>query len=198
MSVILLLSAGCDNQSSQVAENVKVAKLDLTQYSAEKPEKTLNLLFIHHSSGATLLADKGEKSGNYCLWPTHPSGGGLRNLLRQNNYNVHEATYGSKIGQKTDINNWHAKFRDHMDKILKTDHQDRLYKDDSVNNIVLFKSCYPNNNIVSDGTSPGDPDSRDSNPGPGEHNVHPALQPQHALQWEIFDQQPCAGRHSPT
>lgn len=159
MSVILLLSAGCDNQSSQVVDNAHVKKLALSEYSAEKSNKKLNLLFIHHSCGATLMADKGEKAGEYCLWSTHPNGGGLRKLLRQNNYNVHEATYGSKIGQKTDINNWHAKFRDHTDKILKTDHQDRLYKDDSVNNIVLFKSCYPNNNIVSDGTLPGDPDS---------------------------------------
>lgn len=161
MSAIFLLSAGCNNQSSHNSENFKVAKLDLTQYSAEKPEKTLNLLFIHHSCGATLLADKGEKSGKYCLWPTHPNGGGLRNLLWQNNYNVHEATYGSKIGQDTNINHWHAKFRDNMDMILSTERQDSLLSGDSVNNIIVFKSCYPNNKIVADGTSPGDPNSPD-------------------------------------
>ena len=159
MSVILLLSAGCNNQSSQSSENAHVKKLDLTQYSAEKPEKKLNLLFIHHSCGATLLADKGEKSGKYCLYLSHPNGGGLRQILRQNNYSVHEATYGSKIGQDTDICHWNAKFRDHMNIILKTDSQDTLYSDDSVNNIVLFKSCYPTSKIISEGKGPGDPDS---------------------------------------
>ena len=159
MSAIFLLSAGCNNQSSEVDGNAHVKKLDLSQYSAEKPEKTLNLLFIHHSCGATLLADKGEKSGKYCLYLSHPNGGGMRSLLEQNNFNVHEATYGSKIGQDADICHWHAKFRDKVDIILKTDIQDKLYQDDSVNNIILFKSCYPANNILSDGIPPGDPDS---------------------------------------
>jgi hypothetical protein len=155
----VFISTGCNNQSSQVDDNVK--KLNLSEYSADKPDKRLNLLFIHHSCGATLMADKGEKTGEYCLYSAHPNGGGLRKLLQQNNYNVHEATYGSKIGQETDINHWHAKFRDQMDIILKTDHQDNVYKDDSVNNIIVFKSCYPNNKIVADGTPPGDPDSPD-------------------------------------
>ena len=155
--VFLSVSTGCNNQPSKVAANLK--ELDLSAYSAEKPEKKLNLLFIHHSCGATLMADKGGKSGEYCLWPTHPNGGGLRKLLQQNNYNVHEATYGSKIGQETNINHWYTKFQDYMDIILKTDHQNNVYKDDSINQIIVFKSCYPNNKIKADGTSPGDPDS---------------------------------------
>ena len=64
MSVILLLSAGCNNQSSQSSESVKVAKLDLSKYSDKKPAKKLNLLFIHHSCGATLMAMPGEKKEN--------------------------------------------------------------------------------------------------------------------------------------
>lgn len=157
--VFLSVSTGCNNQPSKVAANLK--ELDLSAYSDKKPEKKLNLLFIHHSCGATLMAEQGEKTGEYCLWPTHPNGGGLRKLLQQSNYNVHQATYGSKIGQETDINHWHAKFRDQIDIILKTDHQNNLYKDDSVNQIIVFKSCYPNNKIKADGTSPGNPDSPD-------------------------------------
>ncbi len=164
LTVVLLLilglvMVGCDARNSMESSKSHVKALDLSKYSAKKPSKKLNLLFIHHSCGATLLASRGEKKGEYCLWPSHPNGGGLRKLLEQNNYQVHEATYGSKIGQNTDINHWHKKFRDYMDIILKTDIQDKLYKDDTRNQIIVFKSCYPNNIITSDGTPPGDPDS---------------------------------------
>lgn len=152
-----IISSGCNSQSTQQFDHVM--KLDLTKYSDKKPEKKLNLLFIHHSCGAALMAEPGEKKGEYCLYSSHPNGGGLRSLLEQNNYAVHEATYGSKIGQDTDICHWNAKFRDDMNIILQTDLQDRLYSDDSVNNIVLFKSCYPANEIISEGKEPGDPDS---------------------------------------
>ena len=80
-------------------------------------------------------------------------------MLRQNNYNVHGATYDSKLGQDTDINHWHAKFRDQMQVALKTKLQDDLFEGDEVNQIILFKSCYPNNTIIADGSPPGDPDS---------------------------------------
>ena len=155
MLLFFFLTTGCGNQGQPNSKKSSVKELDLSTYSDEK----LDLLFIHHSCGATLMADKGEKKGEYCLYPTHPNGGGLRSLLKQNNYNVHEATYGSKIGRDTDINHWHARFRDHMDIILKTDLQDKVYTDDAINNIVVFKSCYPNNRIIADGTSPGNPDS---------------------------------------
>ena len=157
--IILGILTGCNNQTTKGSKNMDVKELDLSAYSAKKPLKKLNLLFIHHSCGATLMADQGKKSGEYCLWPAHPNGGGLRKLLQQNNYNVHEATYGSKIGQDTDFNHWHSKFRDQMPIILKTDLQDNLYQDDSVNNIIVFKSCYPNSNIISDGKATGNPDS---------------------------------------
>jgi len=157
--LIILLTTGCGNQGQMSSKNSSVKELDLSAISSEKAEKNLNLLFIHHSCGATLFADPGEKNGDYCLYSSHPNGGGLRSLLKQNNYNVHEATYGSKIGQDTDINHWNAKFRNNMDRILKTDLQDKTYADNSVNNIVIFKSCYPANNIKADGNPPGNPDS---------------------------------------
>ena len=156
---LLLALASCSSDYSKQSSKSRVTVLDLTSYSAEKPGTKLNLLFIHHSCGATLLASTGEKKGPYCLWPSHPNGGGLRALLEKNNYSVHEATYGSKIGQHTDINDWHKKFRDHMDIMLRTDLQDKLYSGSERNNIVVFKSCYPNNLITADGTPPGDPDS---------------------------------------
>ena len=157
--IFVITLTGCKDESMRGATDMDVKEIDLSSYSTEKPEKRLNLLFIHHSCGAALLANPGEKSGEYCLYSSHPNGGGLRSVLEENNYSVHEATYGSKVGEDTDINHWHAKFRDHMNTILRTDHQDRLYSDNSVNNIVVFKSCYPNNDIKADGTPPGDPDS---------------------------------------
>jgi len=80
-------------------------------------------------------------------------------LLEENNYRVHEATYGSKIGEKTDVCHWNAKFRDYMDKILVTEHQNKYFTDGRKNSVIMFKSCYPNNLIKSHGDEPGDADS---------------------------------------
>ncbi len=154
-----VMLAGCEDSLVKSSGNTLVQRLDLSSYSANKPEEPLNLLFIHHSCGATLFADPGIKAGEYCLWETHPNGGGLRNLLRQNNYNVHEVTYGSKLGEHTDINHWHAKFRDYMSLAFKSKRQDELLEGDEINQIIVFKSCYPNNTIMADGSPPGDPDS---------------------------------------
>ena len=82
--ITLALISGCDSASMSSSSNSGVHPLDLTEYSAKKPGQPINLLFIHHSCGATLFADPGTKAGEYCLYETHPNGGGLRNMLRQN------------------------------------------------------------------------------------------------------------------
>jgi len=138
---------------------VRVKTMDLSQYSADPPNKPINLLFIHHSTGGQLLADKGPDVGTNCIYKSHPNGGGLRYLLEQNKYIVHEASYGSIIGDKTDICDWNSKFRDQMDKILTCKHQDSFFTDGTRNKVIMFKSCFPNSYIESDGTLPGDPDS---------------------------------------
>jgi hypothetical protein len=46
-----------------------------------------------------------------------------------------------------------------MDKILVCRNQDEFFTDGTKNRIVMFKSCYPNNRIDSDGVVPGNPDS---------------------------------------
>jgi hypothetical protein len=79
------------------------------------------------------------------LHRTHPNGGGLRSLLSKQGYRVHEASYGSAIGQNTDLFDWLPKFRDSMPAILAPGHQ-----------VVMFKSCYPNNAFVPGANSPGD------------------------------------------
>lgn len=129
------------------------------------PGEPLRLLFIHHSCGGQLLADPGQKtggesgSGERCIYVSHPNGGGLRSLLASVGYEVHELTYESRLGADTDIEHWRRKFADHMDDLLRVDRQDRLYADGRTNHIVVFKSCYPNNDFVGPGVEPGDPDS---------------------------------------
>ena len=150
---VLVFLVGC--QGSQPAENdikeVKEVKvLDLSKYPASPPNHPLSLLFIHHSCGGHWLADKGPDDCEKCICKTHPNGGGLRTLLEKNNYVVHEASYGSIIGDKTDILDWPPKFRNQMDRILRTRMQDDLLPDDQVNNIIMFKSCFPNNYFPTD------------------------------------------------
>ncbi len=128
-------------------------------------EGSLRLLFIHHSCGGQLLADPGEKvggakgSGERCIYESHPNGGGLRTLLTESGYEVHEASYESIIGGDTDIRHWRTKFTTMMDRILVTDRQDVVYDDGRTNHVVVFKSCYPNNDFVGPGEGVGDPDS---------------------------------------
>ena len=48
-----------------------------------------------------------------------------------------------------------------MDEILRIEVQDELLPDGMRNDIVAFKSCYPNNAFVGLGEEPGNPDSAD-------------------------------------
>jgi len=143
-----------------IGENkMKVSPLNLSKYSSEPPDRPVHLLFIHHSCGGQLLADNGPDVGENCIYRSHPNGGGLRRLLEENNYIVHEASYKSMIGDKTDICHWNVKFRDDMDRILTCKHQDEFFTNGTKNKIVMFKSCFPNSYMEAEGTQPGDPDS---------------------------------------
>jgi len=151
------ISCSIDQKDGTHMEDVKT--LDLSSYPATSPEKPMHLLFIHHSTGGQLLADKGPDIGRNCIYVSNPNGGGLRRLLENNNYVVHEASYGSLIGNDTDVCHWNKKFRDNKDKILSCKGQDQFFTDGTRNSIVIFKSCFPNSWIDSEGTEPGDPDS---------------------------------------
>ncbi len=161
--LMALAAGGCSNEGKSTLKGTKVKEIDLSQYKDSKPVRTMRLLFIHHSCGGQLLADKGDDIQvipDTCIYKSHPNGGGLRTLLQKNNYEVHEASYKSVIGARTDVCDWNAKFRDRMDDILRTDRQDDKYNDLSIkNDIVMFKSCFPNSEVVADGKEPGNPDS---------------------------------------
>jgi hypothetical protein len=130
----------------------------LEALSDAPPSVPLNLLFIHHSVGGQLLADVGAQQdtpdARRSLHRSHPNGGGLRALLAAQGYQVHEASYGSEIGQKTDLFDWLPKFRDSMPRVLATRWQDDCLTAGH-NQVVAFKSCFPNN-AFRPGNAPGD------------------------------------------
>jgi hypothetical protein len=98
------------------------------------------LIFLHHSVGRGILFD-----------------GGLMDSLMRAGIIVNHATYGDEIGENTDICHWLPKFRDNMSKVLTFEsHPENYYSDGRTNDIVMFKSCFPNSNIVEEGTAPGD------------------------------------------
>ena len=127
--------------------------------------QSVDLLFIHHSCGGQLLAEPGPRienetsAGQRCIYISHPNGGGLRASLEMAGFRVHEASYGSLIGEDTDSCHWRATFSDHMDRLLRTAHQDSFLPEGRTNSIVVFKSCFPNNQFVGRGEEPGATDS---------------------------------------
>jgi hypothetical protein len=148
-------SEGAETFSSMNGNTNLTKTPDLSKYPDAAPQKPLQFLFIHHSCGGQLLAAPGPDAGTNCIYRTHPNGGGLRTRLEQNSYVVHEASYGSRIGENTDIFDWWPKFRDHMEEILTCDSQNARHPGGRRNNVVVFKSCFPNNDFRSEGRPPG-------------------------------------------
>src|SRR5512140_2623692 len=120
------------------------------------PGRRVPMLFIHHSCGGQLLAPEGPDKGDNCVYESHPSGGDLRAALTAAGYDVHEASYNSVIGNKTDLFDWAPKFSEQMDRVLRVKRQDELLPDGQKNQVVVFKSCFPNNQLVGEGAAPGD------------------------------------------
>ena len=125
------------------------------------PASPVKLIFIHHSTGGNWLADPANNE----------LGGGLGQALMENNYFVSATNYGwgpDGIGDRTDIINWPEWFTGPNRETILT----ALYTEDGQNvgdfgdwprlaenpggenQIVLFKSCFPNSNL---GGSPSDP-----------------------------------------
>ena len=130
--------------------------------SPAPPPAPLKLIFIHHSCGENWLADED---------------GGLGIALRENGYFVSDVNYGwgspcaacedcwGAIGDCTDILHWDDWFSGpgsgvHLQALSTEFVQHAAYTRDldpdpsRENEIILFKSCYPNSNL---GGRPGDP-----------------------------------------
>jgi len=132
------------------------------------PASPVKLIFIHHSSGGNWLADS----------DTNGAGGDLAEALMNNNYYVSATNYGwgpDSIGDRTDIGHWWDWFRGTSSSVytavLYTEYNKniggfgdwpRLATDPGgENQIILFKSCYPNSAL---GGSPTDPATLGDNP----------------------------------
>ena len=116
------------------------------------PEGVVRLIFIHHSSGENWLTD-----GN----------GDLGLLLGENNYFVSDTNYGwgpDAIGDRTDILNWPEWFVGpdsprYLEALYQESGQNSGYTrtledPGGENQILLFKSCFPNSALEG---SPDDP-----------------------------------------
>ncbi len=135
------------------------------QPDTNPPEKPVRLVFIHHSTCGNWLADPIE----------NPLGGDLGRALMDNNYYVSATNYGwgpDSIGDATDIPNWLDWFRGprsavYTDALYKENGQNfgdygiwpRL-KDDpgGENRIIVFKSCFPNSDLLGKPTDPPAPE----------------------------------------
>jgi hypothetical protein len=124
-------------------------------YDPNPPAEPVKLIFIHHSCGENWLTD---------------DNGDLGRVLGENNYYVSDTNYGwgpDSIGDRTDIPNWPEWFLGpDSDRILAALYnesgQNSWYSRDMVdpggeNQIIMFKSCYPNSNLEG---NPDDPPSR--------------------------------------
>jgi len=135
--------------------------LTMTVFAADStpPNKTVKLIFIHHSTGGNWLADPSD----------YQPSGGLGKALRDNNYYVSATNYGwglNSIGDRTDIPNWPEWFtgpnrnRYLQQLFLETGQNvgdfgawSRLAVDPGGDNeIVMFKSCFPNSDMYGEAT----------------------------------------------
>lgn len=118
------------------------------------PGEVVKLIFIHHSCGENWLSD---------------DHGGLGRALGENNYFVSDTNYGwgpDSIGDRTDITDWPEWFRGpdsgrYLAALYAESGQNSWYTrtlpdPGGENQVVMFKSCFPNSNLEG---NPGDPPS---------------------------------------
>ncbi len=125
------------------------------------PEAVVKLIFIHHSTGENWLAD------GY---------GNLGKTLGQNNYFVSDTNYGwgpnspskgGPVGDYTDIPDWLEWFRSartptYMSALFAEHGQSSSYTrtlsdPGGQNEIIIFKSCFPNSALEGNPNDPPDP-----------------------------------------
>jgi len=130
-------------------------KLKSTLIDPSPPAEPVRLIFIHHSTGENWLSDYN---------------GGLGPELRDNNYYVSDTNYGwgpNSIGDQTDIGHWWLWFRgpdsnEYMNALYAESDQHCYYSRLSEspggdNEIVMFKSCFPNSALQGDPNDPVPP-----------------------------------------
>jgi hypothetical protein len=144
----LMLSAAIFPAEAQPAIPVQQAG------GSDPPSQVVKLIFIHHSTGENWLMD------GY---------GNLGAALAENNYFVSDTNYGwgpDGIGDRTDIPDWLEWFSSentdvYFEALVRENGQNADYTRDlpdpgGENQIILFKSCFPNSDLEG---SPDDPPS---------------------------------------
>jgi hypothetical protein len=134
------------------AFNPMSAPLQQTGDDASPPDHVVKLIFIHHSTGENWLTD------GY---------GNLGETLGENNYFVSDTNYGwghDLIGNRTDIPNWIEWFSSadtptYMNELYNENGQHSSYtrtlsNPGGGNEIIMFKSCFPNSNLSGNPTDP--------------------------------------------
>lgn len=145
---LVLLAAVLFGSSGWLASSPALAQSD----DPNPPGEIVKLIFIHHSTGENWLTD------GY---------GDLGSTLGQNNYFVSDTNYGwgpDAIGDRTDIYNWPEWFRGpdssrYLEALYAESGQNSGYTrtlpdPGGENQIIMFKSCFPNSNLEG---SPDDP-----------------------------------------
>ena len=154
-ALVCLILISC-SKGSQTTVKAPSQTQDPSNALVNPPASPVKLIFIHHSTGGMWLAN---------------DSGGLGKALMESNYYVSATNYGwgpNGIGDRTDIINWPEWFtgdkRDtYMNALFNENGQNigdygkwsRLRNDPGgENQIIVFKSCYPNSDIWG---SPADP-----------------------------------------
>jgi hypothetical protein len=154
LSFFVLIAAGTFDASPQLLP---------AALSSAKPTKVVKVIFIHHSTGQNWLED------GY---------GNLGVALGVNNYFVSDTNYGwgpDGIGDRTDITNWLEWFRGAntsgiMNALYAESGQHSSYTRSLAdplgqNQIVMFKSCFPNSDLYGNPNDPPDDSNPDLNVG---------------------------------
>jgi hypothetical protein len=155
----VLIQVGGDVSNTKPAAIAK--GLDLSALADTAPAQPIDLVFLFHSVGEQLLADRGSSDGQAARLTKHPNGGGLAALLARNNYRLHEATYGSKLGDDTDLFDWLPKFQYDMEAVLSTGRPYEPLPAGERNRVVMFKSSFSSSAFVGAGEGSGNPDGPD-------------------------------------
>lgn len=153
-SALALIRVNVKPENASKAIHSNFQDSSLSRYSSAAPTKPLHLVFLHHSIGQQWLSEPPDSAAQ---GEKHPNGGALRRMLEQSNYRVHDATYGSALGEHTDLFDWLPKFSSQMEAVLHIDRQDKRLAGSEQNQIVLFKSCFPNSFFQAAGVDPGSP-----------------------------------------
>jgi len=146
---------------------LSLASEDARAADAHAPQSPVKLIFIHHSTGGNWLADPNSDQPY----------GGLGIELKENNYFVSATNYGwgpESIGDRTDIPNWpewftgpdsgnilSALYRETDQNFTEFGTWSRMATDPGgENEIVMFKSCFPNSDLFG---HPEDPPAAEPN-----------------------------------